>query len=116
MKFLFPKIFEKNLEILRRRTVVQFWKTPLEKTFRTCVDLFLGRNWTGANFCLSELHYRVIRESFKIVPTWDVLLFGFRVEKGKISDKKVFCSDVQGCYHMLIPGPNRAEFLGGLPT
>ena len=35
-----------------------------QKTFGTCVDLFLDQNWTGANFCLSELYYRVITVNF----------------------------------------------------
>ena len=35
-----------------------------QKTFGNCVDLFLDQNWTGANFCLSELYYRVITVNF----------------------------------------------------
>ena len=35
-----------------------------QKSFAKCVDLFLDQNWNGANFCLSELFYRVITVSF----------------------------------------------------
>ena len=35
-----------------------------QSIFAKCVDLFLDENWQGANFCLSELYYRVITVRF----------------------------------------------------